>query len=78
MKFLIKNKNFQKGQSREGKLSARMANEENLWQILWKKAEAKTIWEQEPLFDFYTEGSKVIQFLINLTPRQAFRQFCQV
>ena len=52
----------------QGKLSARMHQEGNIWQGTWENAKPVPARRQKRLFDDTREAEKVIQFLAQLKP----------
>lgn len=61
-----------------GQLSARMRDPRSLWHRLWDKSTCHDVSEQAPLFDFETEGTRIIQYLMNLSPPDTLQQLARV
>lgn len=54
----------------EGRLSARMVEEGNMWQTLWNSTPPQPAGEQPPLFDEQHVGDGVVEYLRGLAPSE--------
>lgn len=52
----------------EGRLSARMDQEDNVWQRMWRSTRAEPVEEQKALFDVEKEAEKALAYLESLSP----------
>lgn len=59
-------------QAPQGRLSARMSREGNIWEELWKAAESMPAYQQVPLFDAAAHGNKVLADLRAMPLAQVF------
>ncbi|KAI8062612.1 Rab3 GTPase-activating protein catalytic subunit-domain-containing protein [Gongronella butleri] len=59
-------------QGRGGHLSARMADPNNIWQDLWKRARRVPASRQKSLFDLKTEGEKALHYLESISVNELF------
>ncbi|KAJ1972343.1 hypothetical protein H4R35_004727, partial [Dimargaris xerosporica] len=57
-----------------GQLSLRMAEQDNMWQQLWKVAKPVPASQQQPLFDYHRAAGKALDYLARLSADELFQQ----
>jgi Rab3 GTPase-activating protein catalytic subunit len=58
----------------DGKLSARMSGEDNVWHELWKRAKPLRAVDQKQLFDAEKEANRALHYFETLTPADLMTQ----
>lgn len=58
----------------DGKLSARMSGEDNVWHDLWKRAKPLRAVDQKQLFDAEKEANRALHYFETLTPADLMTQ----
>ncbi|KAI8140933.1 Rab3 GTPase-activating protein catalytic subunit-domain-containing protein [Fennellomyces sp. T-0311] len=62
-------------QGQHGRLSARMADSNNIWQELWKCSTRTPVSRQKPLFDVTAEGEKALHYLETVSIHEVFAMY---